>query len=124
MKATEILELIRAGYTKEEISAMAGDEAAAPAGTQEEISAMAGDEAAAPAGTQEEQPAAPAREPSAQEPSQIEQLVKAFGLKLDGLTKAIQSNNIHSVEGSTPQPNDVDTIIAKIINPHYGEKEG
>ena len=110
MKASEILELVRAGYTKEEISAMAGDEAAAPAGTQEEQPVT---------NAQEEQPAAPA-----QEPSQIEQLVKAFGLKLDGLTKAIQSSNIHSVEGSTPQPNDVDTIIAKIINPHYGEKEG
>lgn len=116
MKASEILELVRAGYTKEEISAMAGDETAAPGGVQEEQPAT---------DAQEEQPAAAAaQDPAAQEPSQIEQLVKAFGMKLDGLTKAIQSSNIHSVEGSTPQQNDVDTIIARIINPHYGEKEG
>ena len=115
MKASEILELVRAGYTKEEISAMAGDEAAAPAGVQEEQPAT---------DVQEEQPADAAQEPSAQEPSQIEQLVKAFGMKLDRLTKSIQSSNIRSVEGSTPQANDVDTIIARIINPHYGEKEG
>ena len=109
MKASEILELVRAGYTKEEIASM--DEAAAPAGNQEDPEPVTDPEQT------ETKP-----EPE-QQPSQVEQLMKAFGMKIDGLTKAIQSSNIKTAEGSTPSVTDVDTILAKIINPHYAEKE-
>lgn len=113
MNASEILELVRAGYTKEEISAMtAGDEAAAPAGNQDD-----------PEPATDPEPTETKPDPE-QQPSQVEQLMKAFGMKIDGLTKAIQSSNIKTSEGPTPSVTDVDTILAKIINPHYGEKEG
>lgn len=121
MTYTEVLELIRAGYTKSEIDQMIKDEAktipqdqkpAAPQDQKQE--APAGDpQKDAPAAPQDPQPAAP---------SESEKLMTALGVKLDNLTSAIQSHNVKSVEG-TNNTISSDDIIAKIINPHYGEVE-
>lgn len=119
MTYTEILELIRAGYKRDEIEAMM---AAEPA------------EAAAPAKPPEtppdpnpivkEESPSPSAEPVPEqkhEPTETEKLVAALGLKVDALTRAVQSNNVNSLESSGSTAPTTDDILAKIINPHYGE---
>ena len=123
MTYTEILELIRAGYKKDEIDAMIAAEAANPP-TPAPAAAPAPATDPAPAATPA--PAtdpAPAAEPAPANPapeSETEKLAQALGLKLDTLTQAIQAHNVGSIEGN-PVTQTTDDIIAKIINPHYGE---
>lgn len=111
MTCTEILELIRAGYTKEEIDAMMKAEpeptpAPAPAPT--------------PAPEPEPTPApVPEPAPEPKQESETEKLVSALGMKFDALTAALQKQNVNQIEGE-PATTTGD-IIARIINPHYGE---
>lgn len=119
MTHTEILELIRAGYKKEEIDAMIAAEASNPP-TPKPATDLA--PAAEPAPAPATDPA-PAAEPEPAKPapeSETEKLAQALGLKLDTLTQAIQAHNVGSIEGN-PATQTTDDIIAKIINPHYGE---
>ena len=125
MTYTEILELIRAGYTKAEIDELVKAQTApasdpAPAGDP----ALATDPAPAvdPAPASDPAPApTPASDPApANGNSELQKLVSALGLKLDALTGAVQAHNVSSIEGKT-QTETAGDIIAKIINPHYGE---
>lgn len=119
MTYTEILELIRAGYKRDEIEAMMAAEpgkAASPAKPPETPPDTTPIE-------KEETPSPSAETVPEQkhEPTETEKLVAALGLKVDALTRAMQANNVNSLEspGSTAQT--ADDILAKIINPHYGE---
>ena len=95
MTYTEVLELIRAGYKKEEIDAM-----------------MKAEQEPTPAPVPE-----PAPEPKQE--SETEKLVSALGMKFDALTAALQKQNVNQIEGEPT--NTTGDIIARIINPHYGE---
>ena len=117
MTYTEVLELIRAGYTKSEIDQMIKDEAK----TIPQDPKPAAPQDPQPAAPQDPQQAAP-QDPQPAAPSESEKLMTALGVKLDNLTNAIQSHNVQSVEG-TNNTISSDDIIAKIINPHYGEVE-
>ena len=115
MTYTEVLELIRAGYTKSEIDQMIKDEDK----TIPQDQKPAAPHEQKPEAPQDPQPAAP-QDPQPAAPSESEKLMTALGVKLDNLTSAIQSHNVKSVEG-TNNTISSDDIIAKIINPHYGE---
>ena len=115
MNASEILELIRAGYTKAEIDAMS-----APAPAQDQTPVPA------PVPAQEQTPApapAPAQEqtPAPAQESETEKLVKALGLKFDSLISAIQTGNVKTAERGENQLS-ADTALAQIINPNYGKE--
>ena len=119
MTYTEILELIRAGYSKAEIDSMIS---AAPAPEGATVTANPPESvtpAPAPESTPAESPAAPdpAPAPTPAAPSEAEKLLAALGMKLDRLATAIHSANVGGIENSTPQET-TESIIAKIINPY------
>lgn len=121
MTYTEILELIRAGYTKAEIDAMmtgnAQEKAPAPAAPPE-------DPAPAPKETPEQTPPPgdPAPAPAAPPvESETEKLLKALGMKMDNLVSAVHASNVGGIEN----PNNTLTpeqVVAQIINPHLNDK--
>lgn len=133
----EVLELIRAGYTKAEIDAMV-----APEGTPAPEQGTAGKQT--PESSGENKPdsenSADRGENSGAEPkpenrlksdsgvqvqSEVEKLVSALGMKLDTLTRAVVGRNIGGIEGHTPTPEETaESIVARIINPHINETEG
>lgn len=117
MTINEILQLIRAGYTKEEIDTM--------------ISAETPQPAADPAPDQGQQPAeqtpvpspaaatepGPTPEPAKKEPTETEKLLAALGMKLDRMTTALQASNVQHLQ----QPDTgltAEKVLAQIINPH------
>ena len=122
MTYTEVLELIRAGYNKEEIEAMMkAEEQVRSAPKQDPAPIIQQDE---PPEVKKEQGAGTASESAAPEqkpePTETEKLVTALGMKFDALTSALHAQNVRSMEGSDNQTTTED-IIARIINPHYGE---
>ena len=104
MKPSEILELVRAGYTKAEIEAM----------NQTEPQPEPQPEPPKPTDTQPQ--------PVPHIESESEKLLAALGLKLDTLTQAVQAGNVSRIEGRDPGMT-TDDIIARIINPHLDDKE-
>ena len=132
----EILELIRAGYTKAEIDAMV-----APEGTPTPEQGTAEKQTAEPSG--ENKPDSensadrgensgdgnkPENRPdsgSGRVETEVEKLVGALGIKLDTLTRAVVGRNIGGIEGHTPTPEETaESIVARIINPHINETKG
>lgn len=113
MKTSEILELVRAGYTKEEIAAMDND------AEKTEHPEKKPD----PEPEQKPEPK-PDSEPDAETKpvkvkSETDKLVKALGLKLDALTSAIQTSNVNSVEQGGNNLLTTEDVLATIIDPTY-----
>lgn len=113
MKSSEILELVRAGYTKAEITAMEADQT--PDVNQEEHI-----EAEPVPDTQEEsaanQPAQPAADDGVKD--QMAMLLKA----VEQMSNRIISNNINSTVTEGEPERGVSDILAAVINPP--RKEG
>lgn len=111
MKIGEVVQLLKAGYTKSEIQDLMKEPAPA--------------EPAGPAESAPEQPApeeAPAAEAAA--PSQTEQEIVELRRLVDNLTKLVQQQNIRN--SSMPEPKSKEQtsedILATIINPKKEEK--
>lgn len=118
MKSSEILELVRAGYTKEEIAAMDTDKET-PTDTKTEPAKPVDppkEDKPEPKSDNKTEPAAPVHTPT-----ESEKLLAALGLKLDGLTQAVQASNVNRIEGHANAPT-TDEILAAIINPHLNDK--
>lgn len=113
MKSSEILELVRAGYTKAEITAMEADQT--PEVKQDEHI-----EAEPVTDTQEEsaanQPAPPAADDGVKD--QMAMLIKA----VEQMSNRIISNNINSTVTEGEPERGVSDILAAVINPP--RKEG
>ena len=115
MTYTEILELIRAGYNKEEINVMMSDDPSpadapkepAPVGVPDQDHAQ--DPAPDPAPNQD-----PAPVPA---PSEADKLAAALGLKLDSILKAVQTANVKTIEQAGNGTMTAEDVIAAIINP-------
>lgn len=105
MNYNEILELVRAGYTRDEINAM---QAPAPA-------------------PQPEPPAAdPQPEPVAAPPAtETEKLLRELLGGMSTLTKAVQAGNRANITREEPPDRQqaAGAATARIINPHYGERK-
>ena len=119
MTYTEILELIRAGYSKDEIEAMQVSEAAADPEPAQQIAPVE------PEQTEDKTVPTPVvdrpkSEPVKKEPSEAEKLLAALGMKVDQLIGATQQRNVGAIEGAREQMTAED-VIARIINPHIGE---
>lgn len=132
MNYNEILELVRAGYTRDEINAMQ-DPAPAP---QSEPPADP-QPAEPPAADPQPEPAAapPATETkkllrelfSAAEPpaTETEKLLRELLGGMSTLTKAVQAGNRANITREEPPDRQqaAGAATARIINPHYGERK-
>ena len=115
MKLEDVMALVRAGYTKDEISAMTAPEPA-PAPAPEPAPAPAPEPAAAPA---PEPAAAPAPEPVAAPAPQLSQ-TEALLREILG---AVQMGNINKATTEPPVEKGADVVTARIINPNYGKEK-
>lgn len=107
MEARDILKLVDAGFTHDEILALAGT-------AQPETAEPPKDEAPAPQPETKEQPAQPAPEPAADpNAARYTELLEA----MQKLTGAIQAGNIlNSSNREDPQLSPED-ILAEVVNP-------
>lgn len=114
MKSSEILELVRAGYTKAEITAMEADQTPdvnQEENIEEEPVTDVKEESAA------NQPAQPAADDGVKD--QMAMLIKA----VEQMSNRIISNNINqTVTDGVPQRG-VSDILAEVINPPRERKE-
>lgn len=113
MKSSEILELVRAGYTKAEITAMEADqtpEVQQEENIEEEPVTDVNEESAA------NQPAQPAANDGVKD--QMAMLIKA----VEQMSNRIISNNINSTVTEGEPERGVSDILAAVINPP--RKEG
>ena len=106
MKIGEVVQLLKAGYTKSEIQDLMKEPAPAePAGPAE------------PTKPVQEAPAEPAPAPEA--PSQTEQEIVELRRLVDNLTKLVQQQNIRNSSMPAPKTSaqTAEDILATIINP-------
>lgn len=123
MKLEEIITLINAGYTKDEIQALEmpkNKPSAAPAGDPQETPA-------APAAPDQEEPAAPAAPAAPVLPStdnaDVTKYIAQLTAQVSSLTKQIQNSNLLNAQQPAQQQNTAEDILATLINPTYkGEK--
>ena len=116
MKITEVIQLLKAGYTKSEIQDLMREPAPAePEGPAEPTDPAPEAPDPAPA------PAAPA-EPAA--PSQTDQEITELRRLVDNLTKLVQQQNIRNSSMPAPKSPEqtAEDILASIINPMKEEK--
>ena len=112
MTPEDILTLAKAGFTSDQIAALASvskTQQAAPATTPAPAPATAAEQTPAPAPAAAP-PAAPAPTPAAQ-PDQTAEILRKLGV----LTDAIQSSAI--LQSNQPQQQSADDILAEIIRP-------
>lgn len=118
MKLEEIITLINAGYTKDEIQALEMPEnkpSPAPAGDP------AADPQEAPAAPDPEPPAAPVL-PSTDN-ADVTKYIAQLTAQVSSLTKQIQNSNLLNAQQPAQQKNSAEDILANLINPTYrGEK--
>lgn len=119
MNISDILELTKAGWTKEEIMRIAEIKDAekiehpeAKPETKEEVKPETKDEAKPE--TKEE------AKPETKE-TETDKLLKALGIKLDAMTNAIQNSNVNNIEQGTVNVLTAEDVIASIINPEGGK---
>ena len=116
MKTSEILELVRAGYTKEEIAQMDNDDAE----KNEHQSDQKPEPEPEPKPEPEKKPEpTPEPTPEVKQESETDKLLKALGLKLDHMTAAIQKSNVNTLEQDGNTMLSTEDVIASIINPEY-----
>lgn len=120
MNYNEILELVRAGFTRDEINAM--QDPAPVANPQPEPPAQQPSEPPA-----DPQPADPQPEPPAQQPpaTETEKLLRELLGGMSTLTKAVQAGNRANITREEPPDRQqvAGAATARIINPHYGERK-
>ena len=111
MKLEDVMALVHAGYTKDEIRAMSAPKPA-PAPAPEPAPAPAPEPAPAPA---PEPAPAPAPQLSQTE-SQTESLLRE-------ILGAVQMGNINKATTEPPVEKGADVVTARIINPNYGKEK-
>ena len=143
MNISDILELTKAGWTKEEIMRIAEIKDAekiehpeAKPETKEEVKPETKDEAkpetkeeAKPETKEEAKPetkdeAKPETKEEAKpetKETETDKLLKALGIKLDAMTNAIQNSNVNNIEQGTVNVLTAEDVIASIINPEGGK---
>ena len=126
MEPKEILELVRAGFTKQDIAQMIAPVSSDPAAVQTSIPAEPASPEAAAEAIPAAEPAAPAapaalaqQEPQPQQPSTADIM-----REIARLTSAVQANAI--ANSTMPQgisnPVKAEDIVAQIIRPTYPER--
>lgn len=106
MKASEILQLINAGYTKAEIDAMENPETDAPDPIP----------AAAPEAEQEPEPET---KPIQEKPQTVNPEIEALTNQINSLVSAIQRSNILNSQQPQQPAESAEDILASIIAPTH-----
>ena len=106
MKASEILQLINAGYTKAEIDAMENPETDAPDPIP----------AAAPEAEQEPEPEP---KPIQEKPQTVNPEIEALTNQINSLVSAIQRSNILNSQMPQQPAESAEDILANIISPTH-----
>lgn len=115
MNYNEILELVRAGFTRDEINAM---QAPAPAPQP--------DPPADPPAAEPQPAGDPQPEPVAAPPAtETEKLLRELLGGMSTLTKAVQAGNRANITREEPPDRQqaAGAATARLINPHYGERK-
>ena len=108
MEVSQILELVRAGFTKEEITRMTSPEAqGAPV--------QAETEKPEEVVTQEEKPAE-----KAENVPDYEAQIKALTDELAAIKKNVFQYNVRNMAVDQPKQEEASDVLAKLINPNYG----
>ena len=107
MKATEILQLINAGYTKADIEAMELPETGAPDP----------DPSPAPAAEPEKETESPQPEPV--KPNPVNPDIQALTKQINDLVSAIQKSNLLNTNQPQIQAESAEDILANIIAPTH-----
>lgn len=107
MKATEILQLINAGYTKADIEAMELPETGAP------------DPDPSPAPAAEPEPEKEAPKPEPEKPNPVNPEIQALTKQINDLVSAIQKSNLLNTKMPEAQPETAEDILANIISPTF-----
>lgn len=110
MKITEVIQLLKAGYTKSEIQDLMREPAPA--------------EPEGPAEPTDPAPDAPDPAPAPAAPSQTDQEITELRRLVDNLTKLVQQQNIRNSSMPAPKTPEqtAEDILASIINPMKEEK--
>lgn len=108
MKATEILQLIGAGYTKADIEAMELPETAAVP-----------DPVPEPVPEAEPAPVKEAPLPEPEKPNPVNPEIQALTKQINDLVSAIQKSNLLNTKMPEAQPETAEDILANIISPTH-----
>ena len=108
MKATEILQLINAGYTKADIEAMELPETAA-----------APDPIPEPVPEAEPAPETEAPKPVQEKPNPVNPEIQALTKQINDLVSAIQKSNLLNTQMPNTPPETAEDILANIIAPTH-----
>ena len=127
MRLEDVMALVHAGYTKDEIGAMTAPEPApapAPAPAPEPAPTPAPEPAPTPAPAPAPTPAptpapAPAPAPAAAPATPVSQ-TEALLREILG---AVQMSNIKKITTEPPVEKGADVVTARIINPNYGKEK-
>ena len=111
MKASEILQLINAGYTKADIEAMENPETGAPDPVP----------AAAPEAEPEPEPMPEPEEqkPAPEAPKTVNPEIEALTKQINSLVSAIQRSNILNSQQPQQPAESAEDILASIISPTH-----
>ena len=112
MNISDILELTKAGWSKDEILLLAKNMAVA--NDAEKI------EHPEPKEEPKQEPKEEPKEEPKQE-SETDKLLKALGLKLDAMTTAMQNSNVNYLEQEKANVLTADDVVAQLINPNYNK---
>lgn len=116
MNISDILELTKAGWSKDEIIKLASvadaEKNEHPAPEPEKKDA---EKTEHPTPEPEEKKEEPKQE------SETEKLLKALGIKLDTMTTAIQNSNVNHFEQEKANVLTADDVVAQLINPNYNK---
>lgn len=118
MSINEILELTRAGWTKDEILLLAQNQQVTTDAEKIEHPTEVKEEPKEE--PKEETKAEPKPEPVE---SETDKLIKALGLKLDNAVAAMHRSNVNSLEQDTAKVLTAEDVLAKMINPNYTKGE-
>lgn len=113
MKLEEVIKLLDAGYSKDEIQALNGSDTVEPEPAADPEPTTAPD-------PEEDEPApAPAPEPA----DKTLDIVNALAQQVASLTKTIQRSNLLYSQQPAQETDTAERILANIINPTYKKKE-
>lgn len=120
MKLDEIITLLNAGYTKDEIQALEIQENKPSAEDPEDPK----DPPSAPTAPDQEEPAAPASPIlNGTDNADVTKYIAQLTSQVSSLTKQIQNSNLLAAQQPAQQKNTAEDILANLINPTYkGEK--
>lgn len=120
MKYEDLVTLLKAGYTRQEIEAMESQPAPAPAAAQDT------NPTPAPTPAPSAAPAAPAADPTpapstSQDMASVLAAIQTMGTNI---VSALQAAQLGGATLPTAKPDSIESVMASIINPNGGGNNG